>query len=470
MLFSSHEFIFLFLPIVLAGYFALSRLPQPWPPRAWLVLASLFFYGWFNPAYLPIILVSILVNFACGRGMALAPTERRRRGVLIVGLVFNIGMLGYYKYYDFFIENVNALVGTDWAVMRLLLPLGISFFTFQQISFLLDCHRGEAPARYSLVNYALFVLFFPQLIAGPIVLHHEMMPQFDRPDGARPHALNLAAGLHLFAIGLAKKVIVADTFAPWATQGFDVLPDLTFCQAWVAAFSYTLQIYFDFSGYCDMALGIGRMFNIDLPVNFNSPYRAGSIKDFWLRWHMTLGRFLSHYVYIPLGGNRKGHARTYINLLATFLISGLWHGAGWTFVLWGALHGAAIAVHRAWNDLGFSMHRWAGRTLTLLFVMVAWVFFRAKSMDDAAKVLRGMFLSHNFSWKPVGMLLPADLSASESVYWLLAGLAMVLVRRNAVTRSEAFMPHRWNAIETVLLLVASVLYMSRISPFIYYNF
>jgi D-alanyl-lipoteichoic acid acyltransferase DltB (MBOAT superfamily) len=470
MLFSSHQFIFLFLPVVLGIYFLLSRRTHDWAPRAWLAAASLFFYGWFNPAYLWLILTSISVNFGLSKLLGLKASKRWRLTFLVTGLLFNVGLLGYYKYYDFLVANVNMLTGADWALKGLLLPLGISFITFQKISFLVDCYKMEAPTRYSLVNYSLFVLFFPQLIAGPIVLHHEFVPQFDRPGRAVPNPLNLAAGLHLFAVGLAKKVLLADTFAPWTTQGFDVLPSLTFWQAWVAALAYTLQIYFDFSGYCDMALGIARMFNIHLPANFNSPYRAKNIKEFWMRWHMTLGRFLSHHVYIPLGGNRRGKLRTYLNLSATFLISGLWHGAAWTFVLWGALHGAAIALHRVWSDAGFRMHRWAGRALTLLFVICAWVFFRAHNSHDAVKVLRGMFTSGNFNWKSVNLALPPEIPASSVPYWLAGGFAIVLLCKNAMEKNHAFQPSWRNAAATVLLLVLSILSMSRISPFIYYNF
>ncbi|OPZ98035.1 MAG: Peptidoglycan O-acetyltransferase [Planctomycetes bacterium ADurb.Bin412] len=296
------------------------------------------------------------------------------------------------------------------------------------------------------------------------------MPQFDRQTGAKPDFGNLAAGLNLFAVGLAKKVILADTFAPWATKGFDILPELTFWQAWVAVLAYTLQIYFDFSGYCDMALGIGRMFNITLPVNFNSPYRACGIREFWLRWHMTLGRFLSHYVYIPLGGNRLGKPRTHINLLLTFLVSGIWHGAGWTFILWGALHGFASIIQRLFNDLGWHLHRRVGRALTFAFVTVTWVFFRARCMADAGKVLRGMFVSSDFSWETINLILPAEMSSSSAKNWLLVGLVIVFLGRNAVKYSHSFRPNWRNALATAILLVVSILYMSRISPFIYYNF
>ncbi len=471
MLFNSHEFIFAFLPIVLIGYYLLCRREGVTvASRLWLVAASLFFYGWFKPIYLVLIAFSVLFNFTVGRRMGLEEDQRHRGRLLLLGVLINVGLLGFFKYHDFFVSNVNYLFGTRWVLYRMLLPLAISFFTFGQIAYLVDCYRREAPVRYSLLNYSLYVLFFPHLLAGPIVLHHEMMPQFDKPECAKPNWLNLSAGFHLFAIGLFKKLVLADNFAAWVPQGFDVLPELTFWQAWVCVLAYTLQIYFDFSGYCDMAIGLARMFNIHFPANFNSPYRASNIKDFWMRWHMTLGRFLSHYVYFPLGGNRKGKLRTYVNLMATFLVSGLWHGAGWTFVLWGGLHGTAMTVHRAWNDLGMTMHRWAGRALTLLFVIVAWVFFRAHDIHDAFKVLKGMFCSSNFSWKAVNLVLPPEVSTNPVPYWLVGGFAITLLFKNAMEKNHAFQPSWRNAVATILLLVISILSMSRVSPFIYYNF
>ena len=470
MLFSSHEFIFVFLPVVLLGYFVLNRLPVAWLSRAWLVAGCFFFYGWFNIAYLLLIAASILVNFSIGYGLGVPAHDRRRRALLWIGIIINLGLIGYYKYTDFFITNINAAWGTDWTLRRLLLPLGISFFTFQQISFLVDSYRRPAATRYTPLNYSLFVLFFPQLIAGPIVHHHEMMPQFDDPERAKPNFLNLSAGLHLFAIGLFKKVVLADTFAEWATNGFDGLTTLSFWQAWVTAIAYTFQIYFDFSGYCDMAMGIGRMFNIHLPTNFNSPYRANNIKQFWLRWHMTLGRFLSHYVYVPLGGNRVGNLRNYINIMLTFLISGLWHGAGWTFIIWGGIHGAAMVGHRFWENRGLHMHRRLGRAMTFLFVICAWVLFRASSVSNALNVYRGMFFSTDFDWQKVEVILAAGMKPSDARDWLVVAFILVLLFKNAMQKSHTFKPTVKNAVVTAILLVVSVLYMSRISPFIYYNF
>lgn len=470
MLFNSHEFIFLFLPLVVVAYFALNRSVHFVAARAWLVLASLFFYAYFNPAYLILIVLSIVVNFTVGRVLERIVPDAWRRLILFAGLLFNLGMLGHYKYHDFFVQNINAVAGTEWTLYHLMLPLGISFFTFQQISYIVDIYkRGNAP-RYNPLTYSLFVVFFPQLIAGPIVLHHEMMPQFDDPARRRPHFANLAPGLHLFVMGLFKKTVLADTFSSWVACGFDGAASLTFWQAWTVSLAYTFQLYFDFSGYCDMATGIARMFNIHLPVNFNSPYLSPNIKEFWKRWHMTLGRFLSHYVYFPLGGNRRRPMITYRNLLITFFLSGLWHGAGWTFIIFGLIHGVGSVVQRLWQRLGVSMHRVLGAVLTFLLVNVGWVFFRARSVDDALKVLRGMFCSADFSTSAIETLFPEDVGVFDVVIWLSIASWIVFFTRNAVRRSYDFVPTRANAAGTAVVFVIALLYMSRVSEFIYYNF
>lgn len=279
----------------------------------------------------------------------------------------------------------------------MVLPLAISFFTFQQIAFLVDTYKGET-REYHFLNYALFISFFPQLIAGPIVHHQEMMPQFKRNENNQFDTANTVKGIFIFIIGLFKKVVIADTLAIWAIKGFDQATSLTFIEGWITSLSYTFQLYFDFSGYSDMAIGLALLFHIKLPVNFHSPYKALNIQDFWKRWHMTLGRFLTKYLYIPLGGNQKGRVHTYINLLIVFVISGLWHGAGWTFVFWGFLHGLAAVVHRIWRDMGYKMNKFLAWFLTFQFVNVAWIFFRAKSWDDAAKVFKAMFALEPFKW------------------------------------------------------------------------
>lgn len=312
-----------------------------------------------------------------------------KKSLLTLGIVANLLLLGYFKYSDFFIENFNVAFGTSYSLLHLMLPLAISFFTFQQIAYLVDSYRQETK-EYDFINYALFVTFFPQLIAGPIVHHKEMMPQFASHWNMVKKYKNIALGLFIFSIGLFKKVVIADTFALWATTGFDHTTVLGFYEAWATSLSYTFQLYFDFSGYTDMAIGAALLFNIKLPINFFSPYKALSIQDFWRRWHITLSRFLKDYIYIPLGGNRKGSVRTYANLITTFILGGLWHGAGWTFLFWGLLHGLALAIHRFWKYLGFKIPKILAWFITFQFVNVAWVFFRAKEWEDALKILKGM--------------------------------------------------------------------------------
>uniref|UniRef100_UPI00082497B8 MBOAT family O-acyltransferase n=1 Tax=Aliarcobacter cryaerophilus TaxID=28198 RepID=UPI00082497B8 len=395
MLFNSYEFIFIFLPITFLIYFYLLSQRLILGAKIFLVIASLFFYGYWNFSYVPLILLSIFVNYSVG--LSLVNHEKIKlssKSILIFGILFNVGLLGYFKYTDFLLENFNGIFGSNIPLPHIILPLGISFFTFTQIAFLVDAYRKEAK-EYSLVNYMLFVTYFPHLLAGPILHHKEMMPQFASKYNWVKNYRNIALGLFIFSIGLFKKVVIADTFAPWATAGFDTATTLNLIEAWATSLSYTFQLYFDFSGYCDMAIGISLMFNIKLPINFNSPYKALNIQDFWRRWHMTLSRFLRDYIYIPLGGNRKGEFRTYTNLLATFLIGGLWHGAGWTFIIWGALHGIALAIHRFWQSLGFKMNKILAWFITFNFINITWIFFRAKEWDDAIKVLSSMFSLDN---------------------------------------------------------------------------
>jgi len=392
-LFNSPVYIFLFLPVVFFVYFFLNRQRLIIPGKIWLVPASLFFYAYWNPSYLILIVSSMLVNFAIGSSLYRREKGERKQPqrltMLVTGILLNLALLGYFKYADFFLANVNALLDTEFPALNLLLPLAISFFTFQQIAYLVDCYRAEAK-EYDFLNYCLFVTFFPQLIAGPIVHHKEMMPQFTHLRSHVRQLRNIALGLFIFSLGLFKKVIIADTVAKWATAGFDSGVPLGFFEAWLTSLSYTFQLYFDFSAYSDMAVGAALLFNIRLPVNFNSPYKAVSIQDFWRRWHMTLSRWLRDYVYIPLGGSRCTPPRIYANLVLTFLLGGLWHGAGWTFVIWGAMHGVAAAVHRFWNQLGYEMSALWGWLTTFMFVNVTWVFFRANTVDDAMRVLKGM--------------------------------------------------------------------------------
>ena len=391
MLFNSYEFIFLFLPITLIIYFTLNRYGKNNIAKGWLVIASLYFYSYFHLSYLYLILSSIMVNYFIGNKLNhKSLTEKERKIWMIIGVAFNLGLLGYFKYYDFFVENINIVLKTNFTLLYILLPLGISFFTFQQLSFIIDSYN-EKSMKYDFLSYCLFVTFFPQLIAGPIVLPNEMLPQFEDKRNKLINYENMNRGLYMFSIGLAKKVIIADTIANFANAGFDQMETLNIIEAWMTSISYTLQLYFDFSGYCDMAMGIALMFNIVLPLNFNSPYKSTNIQEFWKRWHMTLGRFMTNYLYIPLGGNRLGERKTLRNLFIVFMASGIWHGAGWNFAIWGGLHGICILIHRVWKNSGRKMNKLLGWFITINLVNIFWVFFRAETLNGALKVLKGMF-------------------------------------------------------------------------------
>lgn len=378
MLFNSGLFLFLFLPLVLWGYYFLGRYGFPSFATVWLLLCSLVFYGWDDPwRLLPLILTSITLNYFIGADLG----QSRSKLLLIIGIATNLGLLGYYKYAFFITSNLAFL---DVAPIRTELPIGISFFTFTQIAFLVDAYRGEAK-EYNPTHYGLFVTFFPHLIAGPILHHKEMMPQFAKREALVFSSQSFALGLSWFAAGLFKKVALADNIAPYADEVFDAAEKagVGFYDAWFGTVCYALQIYFDFSGYSDMAIGLGLMFNIVLPLNFYSPYKATSLIEFWRRWHITLSRFLRDYLYIPLGGSRHGKVRRYLNLLATMVLGGLWHGAAWNFVLWGAIHGAGLAINHAWRDLlpRVKIPAVVGGALTILVVLVAWIPFRAQTLQ-----------------------------------------------------------------------------------------
>lgn len=389
MVFSSFEFLYLFMPIVFLGFVFLRYKQDEMGIILWLIIASLAFYGYWNPIYLGLIIASLIVNWFIGCSLQRAPN----RWLLVAGVAGNIATLGWFKYATFVADNINSLTGSTLDPGTIFLPLAISFFTFQQIAFLVDSHRGQA-LMSDFLRYVLFIVFFPQLIAGPIVMQKDTIPQFKLSVFQSRLATNVAVGLALLVIGLFKKLVVADTMAQYANPVFDLadqgygIPPL---MAWSGTLAYTVQIYFDFSGYSDMALGLARMFGIRLPMNFNSPYKATSISDFWRRWHMTLSRFLRDYVYIPLGGNRKGPRRQSINLAATMLLGGLWHGAHWNFVIWGALHGLYLSINHAWSSrVSTPLPSWFAGLLTFLSVVVAWVFFRATTFDGAMTVLVGM--------------------------------------------------------------------------------
>jgi D-alanyl-lipoteichoic acid acyltransferase DltB (MBOAT superfamily) len=486
MLFNSYEFIFAFLPITFFIYFFLLHKRLTTGAKAFLVFASLFFYSWWNIAYLPLILTSMLFNYTVGNSLNsnFKKVKLHKKTLLTFGVIANLSLLGYFKYADFFISNINALVGSDIGLLHLALPLAISFFTFQQVAYLVDSYRGET-AEYDFLNYALFVTFFPQLIAGPIVHHKEMMPQFANKWNLVKNYKNIALGLFIFSIGLFKKVVIADTFATWATTGFDKAEVLNLFEAWATSLSYTFQLYFDFSGYTDMAIGAALFFNIVLPINFNSPYKAKDIQDFWRRWHITLSRFLRDYIYIPLGGNRVSELRVQANLMITFLLGGMWHGAGWTFIFWGFLHGAALVIHRIYKNMGYTMNSILAWFITFNFINISWVFFRAKEWDDAIKVLRGMFgfdgvmLPEKYASKitflqnigiEFGQVYHDIAGKSKTTTFIILAFIVVLSFKNSMQRRETFKTNYINLAITIVFLAMSISMFSQVSEFLYFNF
>lgn len=470
MLFNSFEFIFVFLPIVLLAYFGLNRLNLHQWAKGVLVLASLYFYAFFNTSYLPIIVSSILVNYGVAVGMR--KWDGVTKKVLFgIGLLFNLGMLGYFKYTDFMIENVNALFNTSYTLKNILLPLGISFFTFQQLAFVVDTYKNKGRLP-NFLDYCNFVTFFPQLIAGPIVLPEEMLPQFEDKANRNPRAKNLFDGIFIFSVGLAKKVIIADSIAVFANAGYNLdLPHYTMAEAWLISLSYTFQLYFDFSGYCDMAIGIGKMFNINLPLNFNAPYRATNFQDFWRRWHMTLNRFLTQYVYIPLGGSRRKEVRVYFNIGIVFLISGIWHGAGWTFVVWGICHGIGVMIHRIWKKKGYSMPSWLGMFITFFFINILWVLFRADNMHEAWVIISSMFDNHQLYLSPAYTShLPSILPNSVNMMILFFAMLAGVIGPTAYQLCNDYGWYRAKQAVTVICFVGGVLFISRVVTFLYFNF
>ena len=510
MLFTDFIFIFIYLPIVVAGYFALGRRGGH-ASTIWLFLASLFFYGWWDYRYVPLLLASIAGNFFVGQRIMAANAAgaaAQAKRWLVVGVTGNLVVLAYFKYFAFLLANTVGLVVDDFDAPEVRLPIGISFYCFTQLAYLVDTYRRKVNESNP-VHYGLFVTYFPHLIAGPVLHHSEMMPQFADLKNRLFQWNNFTSGLTLFSLGLFKKVFVADWVQVYVGDPFSAaqVASLTPLEAWGAALSYTFQLYFDFSGYSDMALGLSRMLNIELPLNFNSPYKSLSISDFWRRWHMTLSRFLRDYLYISLGGNRYGLSRRYVNLAATMVLGGLWHGASWTFVVWGALHGAYLCVNHGWRAAlervgwapeRFAVYRVAAWSLTFLCVVVAWVFFRAENLASAQTIVRAMF-GFNGGWVfpdnsvLLGWVSPAlQVPAQELRCWwgdrqlveLLVLLAAVVALPNSqqiIATGERWWRERhaialtarplWlGALLTLITFMTVVTHSKQVSEFIYFNF
>lgn len=488
MLFNSYIFIFLFLPLCVTLYFVFYRLRLERTARLWLLGMSLWFYGYFNPSCVLIICGSIIGNFVISKILLWQREKGRMRSakaVMLLGVAANVALLFYFKYFDFFLSNMNRVFHMNFAMRNIVLPLGISFFTFQQISYVVDSYRGET-AGYSLLDYAVFVAFFPQLVAGPIVLHNELIPQLRAKENHRPDAGNLARGLYLFSAGLFKKVIIADTLGNLVKAGFDGLEILTTIDVLLVIVCYALQLYFDFSGYSDMATGIGLMFNIRLPINFNSPYKARSILEFWDRWHMTLTRFLRQYIYFPLGGSKKGRIRTYVNIMIVFIVSGFWHGASWTFVVWGLLHGIAEVLTRRFRNQWDRIPGILQWFLTFGFVSFAFLIFRADSLSQAYIMFRKVATLESLTITPAlleGLTIPEVTHIEQLLHieGLLGGkygihlwvsLAIVLYGALGMKncQEKEFVCNGKTLFQTVGMLSWTIVSLSGISTFLYFNF
>jgi alginate O-acetyltransferase complex protein AlgI len=496
MLFTSYPFILIFFPAVISGFFFLARFSKQWA-SLWLTAASLVFYGWWDYRFVALLVASIAFNYS----IAFAVTSCRSGGrsakaLLLCGVAGDLLLLIYFKYTNFMGSSFSRVLGIEWHALDIVLPLGISFFTFTQIAFLVDSYRGIASER-NFAHYCLFVSYFPHLIAGPVLHHKQMMPQFDQPEMYRVQWMRVAAGAMFFTIGLAKKVLVADSFANYANPVFDGAHAAAypgFIVAWVGTLAYALQLYFDFSGYSDMAVGLSLCFGVQLPLNFNSPYKATNIIEFWRRWHISLSQFLRDYLYIALGGNRYGVPRRYVNLFATMLLGGLWHGANWTFVIWGALHGLYLMIDHGWRALCLRLrlnlqggwYRAFAAQLTFLGVVVAWVFFRAEDVATALRILSGLLdieglvrlMQRGPAAAPVfaGYLLPPCSTASLAAQFGL-GLTLVWLFPNSQQivgrlqpRALASQQFVVGALLVVILLLATINASRTSSDFIYFNF
>jgi len=483
-LFNSFEFIFLFLPITLLVYFTLARYNLTKISTLSLVIASLVFYSYWDLRYLSLLIGSITFNYTIGSIIE----KTNSKPLLTLGIVVNLSLLAYFKYTGFFVQTLNDMFTTSLIVPEIILPLGISFFTFTQTAYLIDAYRGETK-HYRFLTYSLFVTVFPHLIAGPILYHKHIIPQFSQEKNFKFSHENMIIGGIFFMVGLVKKVMIADMIAKWVNPIFTNPSGISFSEGWFAALGYTLQLYFDFSAYSEMAIGLGLMFNLKLPINFNSPYKSLSIIDFWRRWHITLSEFLKNYLYIPLGGNRHGNLAKMKNLIITMFLGGLWHGAGWTFIIWGALHGIYLVINHGWRRLDYDLPKWLSWSITFLCVVIAWVFFRANSVNDAMQILHAM-LGLNGIILPIylgklSLLSNASLIRSSAYFCVLLMLLIITLKLpniqqiyNYSSNSEYdsnIMKHRISKYVPIVLgilffFVLKIIAEGKPSDFLYFNF
>ena len=501
MYFNSYVFILAFLPITVLGYYLINKTKKYQLGHMWLLGASLIFAGYLNVYYAVITTVSVLIGYLFILLVTKQSSARKNKKIYVTaGIVVHVGILLYFKYSNFFIENINEIFDKEIPFLELLLPLGISFYTFQQIAYLVDCYRDNS-IKCGFWEYFLYIMYFPKFLQGPILLHEDMLPALHQEENKKFSWEHFSKGLYAFALGLGKKVLLADNIALIVDAGYNNIAELNAPSALLVIIGYSLQLYFDFSGYCDMAMGVSQMMGFSLPINFDSPYKANNILEFWKRWHMTLTRFFTKYLYIPLGGNRKGEVRTYLNMLIIFFVSGIWHGAGLTFILWGMLHGILYVVTK-WlksrrgdakqaqqSDAKF--FGTAGHVLsvacTFLYVNIAWIFFRASTLQEALSVLKKMF---SFEFRKINLNFAKCFELDEFWYvmkvlkmdrfdWahyvlmvllLLVALAIVFFGKTAPKISEKIKPTVLSSCVLAVLLVWCILSFSNVSSFIYVNF
>lgn len=477
MIFSSYIFALAFLPLVLIVYFGMSRFVSRKVQHVFLILVSLVFYGYNHISYVWLILASVAVNYLAATSIQNIKEQHFRKAVFVVGVLFNVGLLGYYKYTNFFLENINIAFDTGFVLKQIILPLGISFFTFQQIAYQISIYKREEKVP-SLIDYTLFITFFPQLVAGPIVFSKDVMHQYQDDKNRFFNGENFAKGMFVFAIGLFKKAVIADSLESFTYITHYSPEHLSFGAAWIGSLSFTFRIFFDFSGYSDMAIGLGKMFNINLPVNFYSPYKAKSITEFWKRWHITLGRSLAVLIYYPLGGNRKGLSRTCVNLFMVFLVSGIWHGAAWTFVIWGVAHGIVRIFEKLFDKQLDRIPPFIRIFFTFIFVNAAWVLFDSSTLNEALTILQRMFLPDSMSFEGIQhfafnshISYPDSLAIAYVLAFMAIGFALTfLPSKNSIDRYNEFKLNTSNALITAVLLAVSVVHFSRVGAFIYFNF
>lgn len=472
MIFSTYVFLFLFLPVTFGGYFILNSLRLQLAAKWWLVAASLFFYAYGDVSFLPIFVVSIFFNYYIGvtlgrlhnnEVISKRSLHRIRLFWLLFGVTVDILLLGYFKYYNFAIENVNLIFSSNFDLIKLALPLGISFFIFQKVAYLVDSYRGSTK-EFTFVNYMLFVSFFPQLIVGPIVHHHDVIPQFTNVRRTKINYNNIAKALFLLALGFSKKLLIADPLTSYAKLAFDNYSHLSMLESWGAGMSYTVSYYFDLSGYADMAIALGLMFNITLPINFNSPYKARDFAEYWRRWHISLSRFLGDYIFKNIFKRGDSTLKFYFAVMITFLVSGIWHGAGWNFIVWGLLNGLFVASSHAMKrnnkELPFIM-AWG---LTFFGVVITRVLFVSSSISNAITVIVSMFDFSSFR------ILDTPYLEITQVGYICLGMVISLFFPNSMEVLKDFKPNWKFFLATVILMIISISKMGEVKSFLYFQF